>query len=331
MVIKLIIVVLVMHLIPGQIVHAQIGANLIRNWSFEEIRDTTITYPCPTSPGQITKSMYWNQAYGSPDYFNACSNETFPNYGVPWSAAGFQEAYDGEAYALVGGYSFQWPDSREFLFQELEEPLTAGRHYRLDFRVSLADSFNFAMSGMGALLSVENTRDEQWQEEDFFASSPQVLNPWENLLDDKEGWTLISDTFTAQGGEKYLSIGCFRRDSEDNIQRVSDHPHGIYYWEESGYRIDGVELYEERGIGIDEHGNKSIKLYPNPADAIITVETERGANVLEMFDVSGRMVFSSSLPSSKETLGIGHLPAGLYTVAVTLQDGSVARQRLVKQ
>jgi len=219
-------------------------------------------------------------------------------------------------------------DLREFLFQELEEPLAAGRQYRLDFRVSLADSFNFAISSMGALLSIENTRDEQWQPEDFFASSPQVLNPWENLLDDKEGWTLISDTFIAQGGEKYLSIGCFRRDAEDNIQRVSSHPHGIYYWEESGYRVDGVELYEDRGIGIEEADASNLSIYPNPANDIITIATtDKHAKALEVVDLAGRMVVSTVMASVKEVVSIGHLPSGVYVVAITFGDGSIARQR----
>ncbi len=313
----------------GGVLHAQIGENLIQNWSFETRRinnqgDTS----CPSSAGQVFFSKYWNQAFGSPDYFNACSNETYPNYGVPWNAIGFQEAYDGNAYVLVGCYSASTVDLREFLFQELEEPLAAGRQYRLDFRVSLADSFNFAISSMGALLSIENTRDEQWQPEDFFASSPQVLNPWENLLDDKEGWTLISDTFIAQGGEKYLSIGCFRRDAEDNIQRVSSHPHGIYYWEESGYRVDGVELYEDRGIGIEEADASNLSIYPNPANDIITIATtDKHAKALEVVDLAGRMVVSTVMASVKEVVSIGHLPSGVYVVAITFGDGSIARQR----
>jgi hypothetical protein len=312
---------------------AQIGENLIRNWNFETRRvnsqgDTS----CPSGAGQIHFAKFWASAYGAPSYFNACSNETHPNFGVPWNLFGFQEPYDGEAYSLVACLSPVWPDARQFLFQELEAPLMANQQYRMQFRVNLADSCNFAMSGMGALLSVENTRDEQWQKEDFFASEPQVLNPWENLLADKGGWTLISGTFTAQGGEKYLSIGCFLSDNEDNVQRVSDYPNGpSHSWEGVGYFVDGVELYWDRNIGIDDPENKSIKLYPNPADAIITIETERGAEVMEMFDVSGRGVLHSSLSSPKETIDISHFPSGVYVVAVTLRDGSVHRARLVKQ
>jgi hypothetical protein len=314
----------------GGILHAQIGENLIRNWSFEELKPNMNGDTFCGGPIACTK--YWVSAYGSPDYFNACSNETYPNYGVPWNAVGFQDAYEGSAYVLVGCYSASTIDLREFLFQELEEPLTAGRHYRLDFRVSLADSFNFAVSGMGALLSIENTRDEQWQPEDFFASSPQVLNGWENLLDDKEGWTLISGTFTAQGGEKYLSIGCFRSDADDNIQRVSSHPHGIYYWEESGYRVDGVELYEDRDIGIEEADASNLVIYPNPAHDIITIATSgKHAKAVEVVDMAGRMVVSATMASSKEVVSIAHLPIGIYVVAITFEDGSTARQRLVKQ
>jgi len=143
---------------------------------------------------------------------------------------------------------------------------------------------------------------------------------------------LISGTFTAQGGEKYLSIGCFRSDSDDNIQRVSNHPHGIYYWEESGYRIDGVELYEDRGIGIEEADAANLSIYPNPANDIITIVTsDQHAKALEVLDMAGRVVVFTPMASAKEVVNIGHLPSGVYVVAITFEDGSIARQRLVKQ
>jgi len=46
--------------------------------------------------------------------------------------------------------------------------------------------------------------------------SPQISNPSFNYLTDTVGWTAITGTFTAQGGEKYMLIGNLRSNNATN-------------------------------------------------------------------------------------------------------------------
>ena len=96
---------------------------------------------------------------------------------------------------------------REYIEAPLTTALSAGT-YEVAFYVSLADQAQWAINRMGALLSV--------------GPVPTVGNYVLNLtpqvsysggyLQDKLNWTLISGTFTAQGGENHVVIGNFADD-----------------------------------------------------------------------------------------------------------------------
>lgn len=167
--------------------------NLIRNSSFEELRWPNSEYPCPTSLGSISLTEHWKTADGSIDYFHACSNPDWPNFGVPQNILGNQIAFEGSAYALFACYTTIWNDAREYLMQELNSTLEQGQGYSIRFQVSLSDSCNYAISGLGALLTTDVTR--YWDDEDFFDVTPHIVNHYDSLLDNKVRWKEVSGTF----------------------------------------------------------------------------------------------------------------------------------------
>lgn len=313
--------------------------NLISNYSFEELGWPDAPIPCPTSGGQITKSKDWMSAYGTPDYYNACSNGSYPAFGVPQNSVGHQEALTGNAYGLIACYSELFPNATEYLWHELDNPLVAGQSYRLSFHVSLADSVNFAISGIGALLSVENTRE--WSHYDFFNISqmiPSLTGPQvesSNLLVDKENWTEISGVFTANGGEKYLTIGSFNSDAEEDVQRVSNNESIIYNWEESGYYIDDVILEEYSDpAGISFLKTEAFEIYPNPnTTGLITVKHNLRGGELVVIDALGRRMTSLN-PSFKGgepiVIDVSAWPSGVYVVQVVDGSGNAGSAKLVR-
>lgn len=316
-------------------VHGQ--ENLISNWSFEKLQPNnngdTI---CPNSGGHVYLSKYWKSADGSVDYFNACSNDEWPNYGIPQNVVGFQEGYDGEAYALIGGYADLegYEDAREFLFQELSDSLKRGQGYYWETHVSLADSVNFAMSRLGALFTLDDTR--YWQDDDFFNTMPQIETPFDTLLSDKENWIQVSGHFVAEGGEKFMTIGFFKRDIDENIVRVDNIPQGFYTWDLSAYYIDGVELYEDNSIGIAENQTIRTNLYPNPSNGEgITLEYAMRQNATvqwEIKDMAGRTVHVQPLLGNEDRAILGmSLPAGVYISAVVAGGVRMVIEKLVVQ
>lgn len=219
---------------------AQSTGNMIHNPSFEEHRH------CPMkidATGVMRDAdAWWQPTNGSSDYFNACGSR---DCNVPRNKMGLQEAHSGMAYC--GIYCSQ-ELYREYLQTELITPLQAGKHYRISFWVSLADKSPHAVAAIGAVLTKEILEDsthgilmerEQSSIDGNGSQSiavyfvPQVSNPVDSVLDDTKGWTEVSGEITAEGGERYLTIGNFLPFNKSNIiatQGTSTPLPGAYYY-----------------------------------------------------------------------------------------------------
>jgi hypothetical protein len=76
------------------------------------------------------------------------------------------------------------------------------------------------------------------------------------------------------------------------------------------------------------------KLYPNPANTSITIQMDRllSRYSIRIIDAMGRMVFEdANVSEAVHSLGLGHLPAGLYTVQLQFEDHKVPgiKQKMV--
>ncbi len=89
--------------------------------------------------------------------------------------------------------------------------------------------------------------------------------------------------------------------------------------------IDSVCLITS--ISPTEKSNANISLYPQPAHESIVLECNLGS-VIEIFDVTGKMVINVIAPSSKFELNISRLSACSYIVSVA-HDNKVSRLKLM--
>jgi gliding motility-associated-like protein len=118
-------------------------------------------------------------------------------------------------------------------------PLKSGQTYFLSFQVSLADYSTGGIENLGIAftkLPVDNDNN---------LSCPILINPnivhHGSFLTDTSSWIQIGGIFIAEGGEEYLTIGCF-----DVLPEISPIVHdsitfgGHYVY----YYIDGIILNE---------------------------------------------------------------------------------------
>ena len=124
----------------------------------------------------------------------------------------------------------------------------------MSFWSSLADKSPHAIATLSALLTRERIGDTTWevlmqrellQRNTTITESvrtyyrPQVSNPADKVLDNTTEWVEISGEFTAEGGEKFLTIGNFNSFNRSNVvatgKDYSVLP-GAYYY------IDDVSL-----------------------------------------------------------------------------------------
>lgn len=186
--------------------------NLVQNASFEDMQY------CPSNFNQRTLRILrsWTQpTAATPDYFNACSDKA----GVPNNVFGSEPAVEGKGYAGIVTYTSTKRNYREYLQTKLTRKLNAGEMICVEYWLSAADKALYVTDGFGAYFSQsEVKRNDQKRIEVI----PQVANPRLHILDEKDTWVKISDTFIAQGGEQYLTLGNFGPDNLLNILKRTE-------------------------------------------------------------------------------------------------------------
>ena len=235
------------------------AGNLVPNGSFETYTDCPPTFSLWFGPGSpkifLIYAVPWTYpTVGTSDYFNACPGPGSYVY-VPANLFGNQAARTGSAYAGIHAgvphphpppptFGMPDPNYREYVEVPLCSPLIAGESYDVSFYVSLADFSSYATSRMGAYLSVGSTTNNSIATE--LGLPAQIENPPGNILADTTGWTLISGTYLAAGGEDHLTIGNFYDDANSAVvpQPPSSTPLPYSY-----YYIDDVKVLSEPGPG----------------------------------------------------------------------------------
>jgi hypothetical protein len=173
--------------------------NLVPNPSFE------IMLTCPTGVSQISLATPWTPGnMFPPDYFHSCTSSSAVS--VPANSFGNEAARTGQAYA---GFYARLPTYREYVQVPLTSPLVAGVTYQISFYLSLSDVSGWAIDKVGAYLSAGPAPPSPSY---FIGVTPQVVNPTGSHISAKNGWTLISGTYVALGGEDHLTIGNFADD-----------------------------------------------------------------------------------------------------------------------
>lgn len=181
--------------------------NLVVNSSFEEKRGCPIDY----TQIQLTHLASWKQlGNGTPDYFNACSKIV----GVPENVFGSQSALTGEAYAGVVTYTSGKKNYREYLCSELTRPLLPGELVCIEVHVSSADMCIYFTDGFGVLLSDMEPRQKG---QDCLELTATVDNPRLFILDQIDDWVKMGNVYKAKGGERFITLGNFKKDSNTNI------------------------------------------------------------------------------------------------------------------
>lgn len=203
--------------------------NLVNNPSFEIMNN------CPIGISDLGDQLAPNCANwfsanaATPDYFHSCTQATvcgvspYANYiymaGVPQNTFGYQNAFNDptdpndtqNAYAGIVYVPSQVSDitrnRREYIEVSLSSALDAGQFYEVSFYVSLADGSSYALTDLGAYLSVGAIVTTG--SINALGVSPQIHDNTQ-FFTDKDNWVQIKGTYQAVGGEDHLVIGYFR-------------------------------------------------------------------------------------------------------------------------
>lgn len=244
--------------------HAQ---NLVLNPGFED------SISCPGGMGYIGMSNGWTSyMYGTPDYFHICApNCSFPStcVGIPRNFAGYQQAYDGNAYAGIITYHNSIPSARELIGTELSSTLQIGKKYFVSAYFCRGNDFSVrsASNSIGFRFSTIPYSDLSPCPIDNFSHVSTL-----SILTDSVNWTKISGVFIADDAYKYLIIGNFCDDLHTDTADMyidSQYSHAYYY-------VDNVCVSEDSlcqattNISSTEIVNRA-QAFPSPFNSELTV------------------------------------------------------------
>lgn len=303
---------------------AQSVVNLVPNPGFETF--TT----CPTDLAQITTAASWESFCYSPDYFNACSKDTYVD--VPRNAIGTQHPYEGNGYA---GFVAYWPGIlyREYIGIKLSEPLQINQTYYCSMKVSLAERWFYndtayftACNKIG--MKFTNTHHNKNNCVPLTNTAQVFTNV---IISDTAAWTNISGSFMADSAYKYLVIGNFFDNAQtDTLRRFPNTAEAYYFVDWVAVSTNSLVLQAQ--IRKSQMDVPLINLYPNPASAELFIRTneEQDNLKIELSDVTGRLLFSNTLKEEELQKISLNIPPGLYEVRIRKNHGElVVRKTLI--
>jgi gliding motility-associated-like protein len=201
-------------------------------------------------PSEFSNTVNWDNPWinlmgdtcSTPDLYNSCCPLGAFGMGVPANLLGFQYAHTGNGYAgLISFDAFAMGCSvlintgwREYLEGHLSSPLVAGQQYCVSFYVSVPDNVAFATQNIGVYLSnslVSVSCATLPGDASNLPLTPQ-LQYTGSFITDTVGWTLLEWSYTAAGGEQYITLGNYNDNTNtpyicNNAGAIN--PQGYYY------------------------------------------------------------------------------------------------------
>jgi OOP family OmpA-OmpF porin len=311
---------LVTCLLVGISLRGWAQVNLVPNGSFESY---TL---CPNAGNEnIESASNWsNPTTYSPDYFNSCATDTMYGQSIPKNGFGFQSAKSGVGYA--GLISMAETDAREYIQAALTDSLIAGTSYTVKFYVSVADSSPYASNNIGAYFSTNPvSAAHSW----VLPYTPQIENnSLTNPLDDRYGWTEVSGTFIALGGEKYITIGNFNNDLNTDTTFFSD----ASIWLSFSYHyVDDVSVTETFPSSVNESTQAKISVYPNPSNGIIYVNSPTLIESLTIHSSLGQLVFSQYADSTNFQVDLSQFSKGVYNINISTSNSIITKKIIINR
>ena len=139
------------------------------------------------------------------------------------------------------------------------------------------------------------------------------------------------------GGE-----GTYQEGTEVSVRVEPNENYTFLNWTENGVVVSEEETYtfivtSNRNLvanllntmGVNEQ-ESSLTIYPNPVSDKLIVETEEAIGRLEIYSVTGALVYSQKAFTNKMEIQTGNLPAGTYFIRMT-SDNAVVMRRFVKE
>ncbi len=217
-----------------------LSQNLIPNPSFEEKSSCPSNHTTQHEP--IKTKNWYSPSTGTPDLFSSCA---FRIVSTPKNFVGIAYPPDGQNYV---GMFFGSPKQtvkrnyREYLACKLLQDLDEGEEYLFQFYAKPATNSSFIIDRLTFALSSDSINVEH----DNILSPLNIYSILVDTVKVSKGWYKVELEFTANGTEKYLTIGDFITPGEGHFEKMFA---AKYHLKEGGstyYLYDHFSLTRKR-------------------------------------------------------------------------------------
>lgn len=232
--------------------------NLVPNPSFEIITG------CPSGNSQYHNATPWlkpMQSITTPDLFSTCfasAGTGCNSVSVPSNFGGIAAPRTGNNY--MGMITKYGNNLREYLTVQLSSPLLAGETYDVGAYIMLAPFARYANNHFGIHVSASQlSQTTGCCNNGVINVNPSVEGS--NVVSNRSSWTLISGSYTATGGERFITLGNFKPDNQNTITDFGSMGGGCalvtagayYYVEDVFLRVSGPLAIE--GLDLSAQAN----------------------------------------------------------------------------
>lgn len=280
---------------------------------------------------ESTDGLIW---FGNNDGVSSFDGSTFTNYttadGLPFGGvAHVTQDNNGNMWfgtGLGGSFMFDGTDLTEI--NEDDGLLSVA------VRSIAVDASNQKWMGTNTGISVFSNSNEHVEDHDaiFELPAPHEINPVEDVKIDSQGrvWAgLYVDYLVSVGGVSlYVGGEWIDYDEDDGLagpavaQLSIDSQDNVWVATSTG-----VTKIGDAPTSINESNLESLSTYPNPTTGILTILPASNTNLVEVYTLSSRLVFSQQVSKTGAIrMDLSALPSGMYIV-----KSGTTMQRIVLQ
>ncbi|SMC32476.1 T9SS type A sorting domain-containing protein [Moheibacter sediminis] len=243
----------------------------------------------------------------------ASDPQTNTYFGNSVSIDGNQLVVGAYAEGSVGGniaaaYIFEKNDADEWVeIQKIPSPVSAENTYfgwmcKMEGNQMLISAPHIYGEEAGEVYLYNKTESGQWEEAQLVETSEDVEQKF-------YGWSI-----DLNGGN--LIIGAPRDDFDENGENEMNDAGSAY-------------IFKGSDMGVVENNSNfnSIKIYPNPAESQLNIESKEIIKSVEIFNLSGQKIGSTK----QNMVNVSSLPKGTYIIKVSTVNGNVNTQKFIKK
>jgi hypothetical protein len=233
----------------------------------------------------------------------------------------------------------------------VDEEMVATNYYmNKSTNIKSVDVFVGATTTVGNTIQVELMKWGAEKPETFAQSEPltlaeEHLGTWVNFtfvdntdiivdLENEGNYDILAAVkhFYTAGAESTITIGM---DKSTNFgvwsgwfQIMQSGAWKWYYGATDGKAL-GVRLNLPDENYVKEDMLANFKVYPNPTQDILKIETQSQKSILNIYSIDGKLVRNIEVSNNAE-INVSEFATGVYTVVLTDENGNVGTQRFIK-